>query len=285
VDGLVHPCASYSFNISSFEKGGMSMSNEDIKQLREALLRKRAEIFERLRRFEKDWQELGERESELEEEAQKSDIASLFDKLDERAKNEIEEIDLALCRLAVGRYGICESCEKLIPLERLESLPAARLCYNCASKYERLQKKLRPVREMIPCAELPDEYQNLSDEELQLLILEHLRNDSRIDLQELDVSCRKGVVYLEGAVPSEAEHQILLQTLTDVMGFAAVVDLLRADEVLWEREDRSPGKSISIQAALEGIVYEGDKISEDAFESEEKGNGHTSPDLPQPESE
>ena len=96
-------------------------------RLREMLLKRRREIFEGLRRFESDWQALTERDMELEE-AQKAALSILFDGLDEREKNEIEEIDLTLCRMAVGNYGICESCEKLISLKRVEALLGRRLC-------------------------------------------------------------------------------------------------------------------------------------------------------------
>jgi len=155
------------------------VSELDMVRLREMLLKRHKEISEWLRQFESDWQTLGDRDIELEEEAQKADLTSLFDQLDERGKEEIEEVDLALCRMAVGSYGICENCEKPVSLKRLEALPATRLCGNCAREYEEQQKRLPRAREVIACAELPSEYQNLSDEELGLLILEHLRNDGQ----------------------------------------------------------------------------------------------------------
>lgn len=40
----------------------------------------------------------------------------------------------ALARIDAGRYGICESCGKPIPVERLEALPYATLCVDCAAK-------------------------------------------------------------------------------------------------------------------------------------------------------
>ncbi|MDL1980647.1 MAG: hypothetical protein LWX02_04085 [Deltaproteobacteria bacterium] len=47
------------------------MIKQGMMHLREVLLKQRQEIFERLRRLESDWQALGERDIELEEEAQK----------------------------------------------------------------------------------------------------------------------------------------------------------------------------------------------------------------------
>ncbi len=48
-----------------------------------------------------------------------------------RARDMIEEIDLALGRLATGNYGACECCGKPIPFERLEAIPRARSCVAC----------------------------------------------------------------------------------------------------------------------------------------------------------
>ena len=53
----------------------------------------------------------------------------------------------------------------------------------------------------------------MNDRDLKLSILDNLKNDGRIDLKELEISCRKEVVYLEGIIPRETEHQILLRTL------------------------------------------------------------------------
>jgi DnaK suppressor protein len=108
------------------------MSEQDLMHLKEMLLKKRQEIFERLRGLESDWQALSERDIEREEEAQKSDLTALFDQLDELEKTEIEEIDLALTKMAQATYGTCESCQKPISLERLEALPATRFCRKCA---------------------------------------------------------------------------------------------------------------------------------------------------------
>lgn len=46
----------------------------------------------------------------------------------------LQKVDHALDRVAKGDYGICESCEKAIPLERLDVLPYANLCVECSAK-------------------------------------------------------------------------------------------------------------------------------------------------------
>jgi hypothetical protein len=67
--------------------------------------------------------------------------------------------------------------------------------------------------------------------------VDKLKNDGRLDLEQLEISCRKGVVYLEGIIPSEIEHQILLRTLTDVMGFSSLIDRIQINEPDWQRND------------------------------------------------
>lgn len=51
-----------------------------------------------------------------------------------------------------------------------------------------------------------------------------------IDLEELEISYRKGVIYLEGVVPSKHEHSILLQILADGMGLTSMVDHIGTNE-------------------------------------------------------
>jgi DnaK suppressor protein len=45
----------------------------------------------------------------------------------------VEEIDHAVAKIELGTYGICEGCGTLIPKNRLEALPYARLCIACKS--------------------------------------------------------------------------------------------------------------------------------------------------------
>lgn len=44
----------------------------------------------------------------------------------------LAEIDAALQRIEDGTYGICTNCGKSISEERLEALPWASLCIDCA---------------------------------------------------------------------------------------------------------------------------------------------------------
>lgn len=112
-------------------------------------------------------------------------------------------------------------------------------------------------------------YQNLNDRELKLSILDNLKNDVRLDLEQLEISCRKGVVYLEGIIPSEIEHQILLRTLTDVMSISSLIDRVQINELDWEREDVAPGTTDPEPTPYEQMLYDEEPYTENIFESEE----------------
>lgn len=47
------------------------------------------------------------------------------------------EIDAALARIDAGTFGVCTNCGKPIGLDRLEALPWASLCIECARARER----------------------------------------------------------------------------------------------------------------------------------------------------
>ena len=49
----------------------------------------------------------------------------------------LQLIDSALGRIENGHYGVCMSCGKKIPEERLKAIPYAILCIECKSSEER----------------------------------------------------------------------------------------------------------------------------------------------------
>ncbi|RPA10182.1 TraR/DksA C4-type zinc finger protein [Gordonia sp. OPL2] len=52
----------------------------------------------------------------------------------ERSRVRLDELDAALDRVGAGTYGRCEICGRGIGEARLEVLPAARLCVDCATR-------------------------------------------------------------------------------------------------------------------------------------------------------
>ena len=62
----------------------------------------------------------------------------LNSQLAEVESRELKQIETAIKKMADGSYGICEMCEKNIPLARLNALPYAALCISCQTKVETL---------------------------------------------------------------------------------------------------------------------------------------------------
>ena len=54
-----------------------------------------------------------------------------------QAQTRLADLDAALDRLHEGRYGRCEACGGLIADERLDTLPATRVCVACAGRDRR----------------------------------------------------------------------------------------------------------------------------------------------------
>ena len=197
---------------------------------------------------------------------------------DAKTLQAIKEIDAALQRILDGRYGKCAGCYKPISINRLHSLPATRFCRGCAARCE---KRPTTTADVGSHAEgpVPADLNLLNDRELTDTTVEHLKEDGRLDMQELHIVCRKGVVYLSGKVPSEAEHQILLHTLTDVLGFQEIVDHLDVEALLWQtaRRAKEPVPEVAPQR------WEDSPGTKDIVESAEEGKEFFAPAKPTPD--
>jgi DnaK suppressor protein len=255
------------------------------RELVERLRSRREAIFAEVADAERDLASIAEdRESELEERAQRERAARLLARLDDVGKREIEEIDEALRRVSAGTYGICESCQGAISRGRLEAVPAARLCIDCAREEEaaarsEVPRVAEPIRHP---GRLPADLEGLSGPDVEAWLRDLVREDGRIDQEELRVVCRHGVVYLDGTLPSEAEHQILLGIVRDLAGLIEVVDRLEIREVPWQREDRAPGLGPSAEGVRQ---IDSESGTEDVVASLEEGLPYAPPGGPTPEEE
>jgi DnaK suppressor protein len=54
----------------------------------------------------------------------------------ENETDELQQIEEAFERIGDGTFGLCETCKKKIPKERLKAIPYARLCVGCKMKEE-----------------------------------------------------------------------------------------------------------------------------------------------------
>lgn len=112
-----------------------------VQDFRIKLLAQRRDLFRQVAGTEDDllWLETDvERESE--ERGQAETMIRLLDRLDERAKREIEAIDRALLRIETGSYGRCERCGKDIPVARLQAVPTTTTCLACGEAGEAVKQ-------------------------------------------------------------------------------------------------------------------------------------------------
>ncbi len=212
------------------------MDQKLIQSFGKLLRKQRKDLLEEFRRAEEDLEFIAEdRESEIEEQAQEERSARLLSSMDDRTLHAVQEIDAALQRLVDGKYGICEVCGNKIRSARLRALPATRFCKDCSVRQE--AKRLISAEESVAKTKvpLPGDLTLLNESELAEMIGDHVREDGRLDMEELQILCSKGVVHLTGAIPGELEHQILLQIVTDLIGAKPIVDQIKVGEPLRER--------------------------------------------------
>src|SRR6185369_3005431 len=61
------------------------------------------------------------------------EVASQLAELEAR---ELRQIERSLARLKQGTYGMCEGCQKKIPVTRLNALPYSTTCIECQREME-----------------------------------------------------------------------------------------------------------------------------------------------------
>ncbi len=96
---------------------------KDLEARLEILLKRTTKVEKSLRR---------ERDHDSQERAQEAENDEVLERLDEGGLKEIDAIEGALNRIKAGTYGICASCREPIAVGRLEALPFARTCIDCA---------------------------------------------------------------------------------------------------------------------------------------------------------
>ena len=61
--------------------------------------------------------------------------------LRERERGLLSKINQALDKIAQGIYGECESCGEQISLKRIKARPVAKLCIDCKSEQEQIERR------------------------------------------------------------------------------------------------------------------------------------------------
>ena len=105
----------------------MNMAQSDIK---EQLEQKLATLQGRLASIKKDVTQAPSGDSA--EQAQERENDEVVDAIGNETAQSIRVIQAALDRIADGTYGICADCGERIAQARLEAIPEATRCVNCA---------------------------------------------------------------------------------------------------------------------------------------------------------
>jgi len=111
----------------------------DYSAIKSKLLDKQQELSNRLQATQAT--EGHEVEEGLDSNAQLWEVSEVRDGLDDEAATELNQVNDALARLDAGEYGFCKSCGNPIGAARLEAMPFATLCIDCAEGAEELDKE------------------------------------------------------------------------------------------------------------------------------------------------
>ncbi len=103
----------------------------ELTQIRRQLEQRRQQLEARVARIESDLRQPGHRDSE--EQATESEPNEVRERLVEAERVEIEDIRRAVERIDAGSYGECARCGEAIAAGRLDALPYATLCVDCAA--------------------------------------------------------------------------------------------------------------------------------------------------------
>jgi DnaK suppressor protein len=116
----------------------MSLTSEQLQQLKDALLKRRAELqtVVKTEMGEGSHEQLVGEVRDVGDDSVMDLSAGIDFAVAGIDAQELTDIDTALDRMAAGTYGNCSNCGVEIPLERLQSQPAAGRCLKCQSELE-----------------------------------------------------------------------------------------------------------------------------------------------------
>lgn len=108
------------------------------KQTQAQLTQEAWEIEEQLSKLD-EGKELGEArdlENTPEDDAQEAEVGGRIKALKEALSVRLRNIRLSLHKLRDKSYGVCDRCGGEISVERLQAVPEARYCLECAGEME-----------------------------------------------------------------------------------------------------------------------------------------------------
>lgn len=119
--------------------GEVDMDKVFMDEMRDSLIKLKEEIIEKLMAESRDFKEI------IEDMDPKDLVDIAADDIDRKTLEALSAgdlkklnlIDSAISRMQNGKYGLCMSCNKKIPKERLEAMPYALMCIDCKTADER----------------------------------------------------------------------------------------------------------------------------------------------------
>jgi DnaK suppressor protein len=107
-------------------------------RLHKSLVARRDELHRRLGGDLKDLLHRSGGAGDSADQAFESSGEEVSSQLAELESRELMQIERSLQRLKRGNYGVCEHCQKKIPVSRLNALPYSTTCIQCQRDMERL---------------------------------------------------------------------------------------------------------------------------------------------------
>lgn len=120
-------------------EGGLK--KKELKRFREILHEKRDEILRNAKRTLSEDMTLDADDLADEMDLASSEYLQSFTlRLRGREKTFLKKIDHALAKIEDGTFGMCEDCNELISIKRLEARPETTLCIRCKEDQERMER-------------------------------------------------------------------------------------------------------------------------------------------------
>lgn len=199
------------------------INRETAKELEKMMKIRREEILDFRKSLKASRTNLQERENEIEEMAGKEMLLDGVDRMNERVVEELGRIDAALANMKRGTYGRCEKCQRPIAAKRLWALPWTTVCKRCALNRETATTVEADKNEA------PDE--EMSDDRIVEALWDELDRKEDLGLDELHINSNGGTIHLSGSVPTDKEHQQVLEIIAEEMGYEDIIDRIGIDDL------------------------------------------------------
>ncbi|MAT50092.1 MAG: dimethylmenaquinone methyltransferase [Porticoccaceae bacterium] len=107
------------------------MAAISLKDIERQLEDRRAQLMHRIEQVKKDV--TSEHSTDWSEQAQERQNDEVVQAIGNESRQELQQINRALERIAEGEYTTCSQCGGEINIERLKAVPYTSLCIDCAS--------------------------------------------------------------------------------------------------------------------------------------------------------